>query len=82
MGKKITLTGDLTTQYVVTTPRELLFDGDGPAINSCFAKTLEEARKKAARINPKVTKIYLQEYVEVENRWGFLHRSTEQSLTA
>ncbi len=75
MGNKITLTGHLTKEYVVTTPRELLFDGDGPPFTSYFAKTLEEAREKAARLNHKDAKIYLNEYVKVDGFLGRLHRS-------
>ena len=82
MDDKITLTGHRTTEYVLTAPRELLFDGDGPAFNSYCAKTLGEVREKASHLNHKDAKIYLHEYVEVDGFSGLLHRSTEQSLTA
>lgn len=80
MEEKISLTGHLSKEYVISTPRELLFDGDGPACNSCFASTLEEAREKATRL--KNAEIHLNEYVKVDGFSGLLHKTTKQPLTA
>lgn len=75
MSKTISLIGKVSSIYVITSPRELLFDGDGPAIISAFAETLEKAREKASRLED--SKIYLRETVTIESFTGILTRSTE-----
>lgn len=75
MPIKIPLTGHLEENYVVTTPRELLFDGDGPPFYERPATSLEDAREKASRLTD--AKILKYEDVDVEGFNGHLTRVTE-----
>lgn len=75
MSKTISLVGKVFSTYIITSPRELLFDGDGPPIISASAETLEKAREKASSLED--SKIYLRETVTVEGFAGILSRSTE-----
>lgn len=75
MPNRISLVGKIEEKYVIVTPRELLFDGDGPSFYEWFADTLEDARTRASRLTN--AKIYLYELVEVKGFSGVLQRSKE-----
>ena len=75
MSTKISLVGNITDNFVVTTPRELLFDGDEPPFYERPAVSLEDAIEKASHLAD--AKIFKHEFVTVEGFSGLLTRVTE-----
>lgn len=73
--EKMSFTGNLEESYVVTTPRELLFDGDWPPFYEHPATSLEDAREKASKLTD--AKILLTERVTIEGFSGTVSRSRE-----
>lgn len=75
MPTYMSMTGNVTEEYVIVTPRKLLFDGDGPPFYQEFVIDLEDAQAKASRL--KDAKIIRVERVTVEGFFGILTRRTE-----